>query len=82
VTWVVNQFRWRRNEELELLTTVDFAALDLNRAGKSVTLDAIKQVIAANPEWKPKLKRNVFSDSNIASALEELRTLFPVAYTA
>ena len=80
IEWVVTQFRRRKNEDLELLTTVDFAVLDLNRASKSVSVDAVKEILATNKEWKAKLTREIFSDFNIARALDELRGLFPATY--
>ncbi|MGH8094614.1 MAG: hypothetical protein ACREIF_14275 [Chthoniobacterales bacterium] len=80
IEWVITLFRWRRNDDLELLTTVDFAVLDLNRASKSVSVNAVKEIIATSKEWKAKLKREIFSDFNIAGALDELRTLFPATY--
>jgi hypothetical protein len=80
VDWVVDQLRYRKKEDLELLATVDFAALDLIRLGTKVTMDAVKNVIAANREWAPKLNRAIFSDDNINRALAELRQLFPRTY--
>lgn len=80
INWAVGLFRRRKNDELELLATVDFAALDLQRTGTAVSLEAIKQIIATNKEWSAKLKREIFSDFNIARALDELRTLFPATY--
>lgn len=80
IDWVVSQFRYRKNEDLELLATVDFAALDLIRLGTAVTLGGIRHVIATNTEWAPKLNRAIFSDANIARALTELRQMFPKTY--
>jgi hypothetical protein len=80
VGWVIDQFRYRKNEDLELLATVDFAALDLIRLGTAVTMDAVKNVIATNREWAPKLNRAIFSDDNINRALAELRQMFPRTY--
>jgi hypothetical protein len=78
--WVVDKFRFRKNEELELLTTVDFAAVELKRGKTAVTWQAVKAIIAENREWAPKLDRAIFSDSNILEALTELRELFPATY--
>ena len=78
--WVANTFRFRKNEELELLATVDFAALDLIRDGTAVTLQAVRSLIATNKVWAPKLDRAIFSDTNISRALAELRQLFPGTY--
>ena len=80
VDWVIDQFRYRKNEQLELLATVDFAALDLIRGGLAVTMEAVKNVIATNREWAPKLNRLIFSDENITRALAELQQLFPKTY--
>ncbi|HUS34342.1 MAG TPA: hypothetical protein VM680_03220 [Verrucomicrobiae bacterium] len=80
VPWVVNRMRYKRNEDLELFATVDFAVLDLRRQNKRVTVVAIKQVIETNAEWAPKLERKIFSDFNISRALAELRELFPATY--
>ena len=74
----LKQFRYKKNEELELLTTVDMAIEDLRREGKSVTVAAVKQIIHESPEWKAKLDRATFADSNIAAAIESCRQLFPV----
>ncbi|MBX3302403.1 MAG: restriction endonuclease subunit S [Nitrospira sp.] len=80
IEWVINTFRFKKNDDLELLTTVDFAALDLLRERKTVRLQTVKHVIAANKEWAPKLNRAVFCDSNIRRALGELCGLFPATY--
>jgi len=75
MTWL-EQFHLRKTEELELLTTVDMAVEDLRREGMSVGVDAVKQLIHDDPEWKPKLDRAIFSDVGIAAALAECQTLF------
>lgn len=80
LNWVINNFRYRKNDDLELLATVDFAALDLLQQGKAIALNTVKQLIATNKEWAPKLNRDVFSDENILQALVELRELFPATY--
>lgn len=81
IDWVIGKFKFRKNDDLELLATVDYAALDLLLENKPVSLDGIKQVIAANKEWMAKLKREIFSDANITRALAELRGAFPKTYT-
>lgn len=80
IEWIVSQFRFRKNEELELLATVDFAALDLIEQGSEISMENVKHVIAANTEWAPKLNREIFSELNITRALSELRDLFPATY--
>lgn len=80
VDWVIENFLYEKKEELELLATVDFAALDVIGFGKAISLETIKNVIAANKEWAPKLDRAIFSDSNITRALAKLQSLFPATY--
>jgi type I restriction enzyme, S subunit len=80
VEWVVSHFRFKKNEELELFATVDFAALDLISQSTPITMENVKHVIATNKEWTAKLQREVFSDANINEALGELRRLFPSTY--
>jgi type I restriction enzyme S subunit len=78
--WVVGKFRYRKNEDLELLATVDYAALELIQHGKAVTMDSVKNVIATSSKWAAKLNREIFSDDSITQALSELRQLFPKSY--
>jgi type I restriction enzyme S subunit len=75
VKWLA-QFRLRRNDDLEVLTTVDMAALELRAAGKNVDVAGVKDVIRSHPEWQAKLDRPVFSDINIGNSLKTTRTLF------
>ncbi|MBV9792123.1 MAG: restriction endonuclease subunit S [Chloroflexi bacterium] len=72
----LEQFRYKPNDELELLATVDMAVEELRDQGAEVTVTAIKGVIKANKEWEAKLSRDVFSDDHIAEALETCRVLF------
>lgn len=81
VTWIVERLRYKKKEELELLATVDFAALELRTQGSEITRDTIKHVIATNREWAPKLNRDTFSDENIDKALADLSALFPTTYS-
>ena len=81
VDWVVSHFRYKKNEELELLATVDFAALDLVKSATPISMENVKRIIATNKEWAAKLKREIFSDANIERALVELQVLFPTIYS-
>ena len=80
VNWVIEKFKFRKNDDLELLATVDYAALDLIGKNQPVSFEGIKHVIASNKDWAAKLKREIFSDANIKRALAELDTIFPRAY--
>lgn len=75
IKWVADKLKFKKVDELELLATVDMAICDLTEAGTPVTVAAIKHLIATNAEWKAKLKKQTFSDANIARAIKELQTL-------
>ena len=74
----LDQFRYEKRDELELLTTVDFAVEELREAGKIVSVECVKKVIHSDTEWKAKLNRAIFSNTNIARAIENCRRLFGV----
>ena len=65
-----------RKNELELLTTTDKAMVELRNVGKSITLQAVKDLIKKSPAWKDKLKRPIFSDENIIRAINWSNDLF------
>lgn len=75
IQWL-EQFRFKKNDDLEVLATVDMAAEELRAAGTRVNVDSVKDVIRGHPEWQAKLDRPVFSDANIGKAIETSRTLF------
>ncbi len=72
----LEQFRYEKNESLELLATVDMASQDLQANGKKITVEAVKEVLRVHPEWQPKLKREIFSDAHIEQAITRCRELF------
>jgi type I restriction enzyme S subunit len=51
--------------------------VDLVANGEPADVTGVKRVIAAHPEWLPKLSREVFSDDHIARAIAECAALFP-----
>lgn len=75
IQWL-NQFRFKKNDDLELLATVDMAAQELRAGGQEVDVPSVKAVIRSHPEWRAKLNRQAFSDTNIASAIEVSHDLF------
>jgi type I restriction enzyme S subunit len=75
VQWL-EQLRHKRNDDLELLATVDMAAEGLRAASRNVNVDDVKNVILNHQEWKAKLERPIFSDANIAKAIKACQTLF------
>ena len=72
----LERFHYRKTDDLELLATVDMAMVDLAANGESADVTSVKRVIAAHPEWLPKLSRELFSDKRIAAAIAECQTLF------
>jgi len=73
----LDQFRFKSNDDLERLATVDMAMEELRRAGDEISLSSVRALIASEPEWVPKLDRSAFSDQNITAAIQQCRTLFP-----
>lgn len=65
----LEQFRYKNKEELELLTTIDMAMVDVRLENKEVNVATVKAVLQDNTEWKDKLKRNAFADKNIKRAI-------------
>lgn len=72
----IEQFKFYKNEYLEVLTTVDKAICELIQ--KKITLDVpnIKVHIASIPQWKKKLEKPYFSDKEIQKAIDESNRLF------
>ncbi len=74
----IEQFRFMKNDELELLATVDMAVQDLIKVDEEVNLINVKKILGSHKEWKAKLKRDIFSDDNIKEAIEQANNLFGV----
>ena len=75
--WVLNTLRFQSNDDLERLSTVDYASQDLREKGLAVDVTSVKTYIDADPKWRPKLDNPIFSNTSIQNALEELEKLFP-----
>ncbi|MCU7652102.1 restriction endonuclease subunit S [Acutalibacter sp. LFL-21] len=76
VDWLVSQFQYTSVNELELLATVDMAICDLRREGKGISVASIKDLIRSNKEWRDKLKKTYFRDSDIQRAIKKCQDLF------
>lgn len=76
LTWLEGNFRFKKNDDLELYATVDNALLELFRNDKSISVEAVKTIIRTEKEWKAKLERDIFSDANIQKAIDYLLTIF------
>lgn len=72
----LERFRYERNDTLELLTTVDMAVQELREAGGEIAVDSVEDVLRGHEEWRPKLKKQVFSKANIGRAINRSRELF------
>ena len=77
IDWLVSQFQYTKVNELELLATVDMAICDLRSDGKAVSVSAIKDLIGSDKEWRDKLKKDYFKDTDIRRAIERCKKLFP-----
>lgn len=75
IEWI-KQFQYRKNDDLEVLTTVAEAIVDLKKSNLAITVGSVKQVIRENPEWRPKLDKDCFSNFKIQSAIKESQKLF------
>ena len=73
---LVSQFQYTSVNELELLATVDMAICDLRREGKEISVTSIKDLIRSNKEWRDKLKKTYFRDSDIQRAIKKCQDLF------
>lgn len=76
IQWLLKHFHYLKKEQLELLATVDMAAVELRAAGKIVNVDGVKDIIRNHPEWQAKLDRPIFSDASIAEAIDTTLKLF------
>ena len=75
IQWL-EQFRFKKNDELELLATVDMAAEELRASGMNVDVATVKDLIGRHSEWEAKLDRAAFSDANVAEAIQQSERLF------
>ena len=76
VDWLVSQFQYTSVNELELFATVDMAICDLKQEGKEISVASIKNLISSNKEWRAKLKKAYFRDSEIQRAIKKCQDLF------
>ena len=72
----LEQFRYKKNNDLELLTTVDMAIEELHAEGEAVSIESVREVIHRDPEWTKKLARPTFSSANLERAIGDCEQLF------
>ncbi|HMM05933.1 MAG TPA: restriction endonuclease subunit S [Clostridiales bacterium] len=80
IDWLFEKFGFyninKDTKNLEVLATVDMAVCELEKDGKAVNLDTVKEVIRSNKEWAPKLQKPYFTDTAISQAIHESKELF------
>ncbi|OGP81907.1 MAG: hypothetical protein A2V87_02670 [Deltaproteobacteria bacterium RBG_16_58_17] len=72
----LEQFRYEKKDEIELLATIAMAIQDLQADGREIKLRNVKNVLHIDPEWQPKLGREAFSDTKIKRAIARCQGLF------
>ena len=72
----IEQFRFYKNEYLEVLTTIDKAICELAQKRNTIDVQNIKAYIDSIPQWKKKLEKPYFSDIEIQRAIDESNKLF------
>ena len=76
IDWLVSNFKYIGVNDLELYATIDMAICDLRNEGVGISVDSVKELICSNPEWKAKLKKAYFSDTDIARAINISKQLY------
>ncbi len=78
----LEQFRYVKNKELELLATVDYAVLELMKEGKEINARSVLEYLEKDEVWSKKLreKADVFNEDGIRRALRRLSELFSEEY--
>lgn len=76
IDWLVSQFQYTNVNDLELFAAVDMAICDLKQEGKEISVASIKNLISSNKEWRAKLKKTYFRDSEIQRAIKKCQDLF------
>ncbi|WP_262152215.1 restriction endonuclease subunit S [Chryseobacterium foetidum] len=71
--WLTKEFKFKSNDELELLATVDNSLVELSKKNLEFTSANVLDIIKSEKEWEAKLERTIFSDSNVERAIGFLR---------
>ncbi|MDR2384942.1 MAG: restriction endonuclease subunit S [Tannerella sp.] len=72
----IEQFRYYKNDDLEVLTTVDESVRDLQAENEQITVRSIRNYIHSIPQWEAKLNKLCFNDINIQKAINQSNQLF------
>jgi type I restriction enzyme S subunit len=79
--WVYDKFKYRKNEQWEILATVDYAILALTSKNNFPTASDVLEYISNDKEWAPKLEKLKLSEAVIHNSMIELQSLFSDAVT-
>lgn len=71
--WLTAEFKFKSNDELELLATVDNSLMELSKKNLEFTSANVLDIIKSEKEWEAKLERTIFSDANVEKAIGFLR---------
>ena len=71
--WLTIEFKFKSNDELELLATVDNSLVELSKKNVEFTAANVLGIIKSEKEWEAKLERTIFSDANVERAIGFLR---------
>ncbi|WP_316793731.1 restriction endonuclease subunit S [Pedobacter frigoris] len=71
--WLVTEFKFKSNDELELLATVDNSLVELYKKNLEFTTSNVLGIIKSEKEWEAKLERMIFSYENVERAIGYLK---------
>lgn len=75
-SWVAGHFRYKKNEEWEMLATVDYTIEHLRMTGHDPDARKILQYIANDSEWSAKIEKLNVTEFSVQSAVNEIKCLF------
>lgn len=71
--WLTTEFKFKSNDELELLATVDNSLVELFKKNLDFTVANVLDIIKSEKEWEAKLERAIFSDAHVEKAIGFLK---------
>ncbi len=80
IDWVDKYLGDTKDKILELMATVDYAAIELGSKGKALSPEAIMEYISSTQEWRGKLDKKTFTLGKIKTSLKSLSGRFVIPY--
>ena len=74
--WLKEKFLTTKVEMLELITTVDWAMVDLKKRNETISMETVKKYIYQKDKWRAKLDKWYFTDEYIIHAIQWSYDLF------